>query len=126
MPDRKFDFQPGDRLIRRVNRYNRNKAGRPTRGAFQEPNGKTSVSLERLLTKPEIPGSDPDDLLVFIPPDWIFDLSLTITPLGLEFTHDAHFHILGELHIEFRDHLRDETEKMELADWIAWRSSLKL
>lgn len=119
MPKPDFPFEARDRLIRRITAHNRNSSGRPSRGAFKGRNGRTSVFLERLLLVPVIPKSQPDDHLAFIRIDWIFNQNITINPLKIEHTDNAHFDIIGDIHIEFADFLRDEAERISLSEWVA-------
>lgn len=106
----RFDFRDDDLLVRRIPSRKRNKSGRPTRGAFQGADGQTSVYLKRLLRGGPVPSRQANEDLAEFPAKWIFDLSLTKTPLQLKKGSGAHFSILGELHIEFRDFLRDNAK----------------
>lgn len=116
--DRQYPFEPGDVLVRRITKWNRNSTGRPTRAAFRGRDQRTSVYLKRLLESPDLPGLEVDDLIALFPVAWIDAIELTKTPLVIEFTGGAHFEILGHIHIEFADHLRDNAELIDLPRWI--------
>lgn len=116
MGERNFPFQDDDVFVRKIPPHRRNKSGRPTRGAFEGANGETSVFLKRLLAGEPVPGRDPGDDLREFPVKWVLDISLTKTALRIEqdIEHggDAHFNIIGKVHIDFKDHLRDKSTRI--------------
>ena len=61
---------------------------------------------------------EPDDYVALFPVEWIYNLKLTQTPLVAEFTGGAHFDIVGTVHIEFADYLRDRSSVIPVSEWV--------
>lgn len=107
-----FIFQDDDVFVRRIPPNRRNNSGRPTRGAFEGASEETSVYLIRLLQGGVVPNLGPDDELREFPVAWVFDKALTKTALQIEHDSGAHFNIIGKIHIEFKDYLRDNSTRI--------------
>ena len=104
-----FEFHDDDIFIRRMLPNRRNSSGRPTRGAFQGRDSETSVYLKRILRGRQVPTRNRGDDLAEFSVKWLFDISLTKTPLKVVKDRGAHFIIKGRLSIEFKDFLRDNS-----------------